>query len=89
MLLIHLYVHHLQQFPHLFEIHLSIFVFVSFLKPVPDPSEKMLRETLRIERNLKSFTFLHKSHIPLRIDYFCSVEVLLEEEIAQILSSVE
>lgn len=41
---IHVYVHHFQQFPNFFEIHLPIFVLVSLLKPVPDPSEMMLRE---------------------------------------------
>lgn len=42
---IHVYVHHLQQLPYFFEIHLPVFVFVSFLKPVPDPPELVFRET--------------------------------------------
>lgn len=42
--LVHVHVHHLQQLPHLFESHLPVFVFVGFLKPVPDPPEERLRK---------------------------------------------
>lgn len=44
-LFIHLYVHHLQQRLHLFEVHLTVFVLVSFQKPISDPSEKEAEES--------------------------------------------
>lgn len=47
MLLVHLHIHHLQQRPHLFESHFTVFVFVRFLEPVAHPPETTLRATVR------------------------------------------
>lgn len=40
MVLAHVHVHHLQQVSHLFEVHPAVVVFVCFLEPVADPSER-------------------------------------------------
>lgn len=53
MVLIHVHVHHLQQCPHLLKSHLAVFVFVRFLKPVPDPPEMMLRATVSKKKKIK------------------------------------
>lgn len=39
MVLIHVYVHHLQQVSHLLKVHPAIIVLVSLLEPIADPSE--------------------------------------------------